>query len=103
MLRTCNYFSEDGGEVGILCHSTDEEESLIQGVSLPKGVKEASLVRVQCKGDDFKSLDTGKTVTVEKVSCTGNPFLFPNVVFVFNDQINALQEKVLTLLLPDHA
>ena len=64
-------FAEDGGEVGILCHSTDDEKSTIQGVVLPKGVKESSLVRVKCKGDDFKNLDTGKTVVVEKVSCTG--------------------------------
>ena len=65
-------FKEVGAEVGILCHSIEEEKSSIQGVALPKGVKETSLVRVKCKGDDFKSLDTGKTVNVEKVSCTGN-------------------------------
>jgi len=65
---------ENGQEVGILCHATEGKETVIKGVSLPKGVKDATLVRVQCSNGKFKNLDTKKSVNVANVACTGKGF-----------------------------
>ena len=62
---------ENGQEVGILCHPTDDNESVIKGVSLPNGVEDTTLVRVQCKDGKFQNLDTKKSVNIANVACTG--------------------------------
>ena len=62
---------ENGQEVGILCHPTEDNESVIKGVSLPNGVEDTTLVRVQCKDGKFQNLDTKKSVNIANVACTG--------------------------------
>ena len=62
---------ENGQEVGILCHPTEDNESVIKGVTLTKGVKDTTLVKVQCKDGKFQNLDTKKTVNIANVACTG--------------------------------